>query len=64
MNESLKEKLRSWPMWASLIGLIVFCVKQFAGVDIGPVVDELVAYLLPVLIAFGIINNPNDRTKV
>ena len=51
-------------MWASLIALIVYCVKQFAGVDIGPVVDELVAYLLPVLIAFGIINNPNDRTKI
>lgn len=60
----MSEKLKSWPLWLALAALIVFCVKQFTGADVGPVVDEFMNLLLPVLVAFGIINNPNDRHKV
>lgn len=59
----MNEKLKSWPLWLALAALIVFCVKQFTGADVGPVVDEFMDLLLPVLVAFGIINNPNDRSK-
>lgn len=59
----MKEKLRSWPMWLAIAALLVFCVKQFAGIDIAPVVDEFMTLLLPILIGFGIVNNPNDREK-
>lgn len=64
MKENMKEKMRSWALWLAIASLIVFCVKQFAGVDLGPVVDEFMNLLLPILVGFGIINNPNSRGSI
>lgn len=61
MKKNIIEKLRSWPMWIALASLVVFCVKEFSGVDIGETVDGFLNVLLPVLSAFGVINNPNNR---
>lgn len=59
MKEFLN-RFKSWAVWLSIGALIVFCVKEFAGVDISESVNGLLNYLLPVLIAFGIVNNPTD----
>lgn len=55
-------RFRSWALWVSIAALVVFCVKEFAGVDISATVDGLLNALLPVLVAFGIVNNPTDKT--
>lgn len=55
------ERFKSWPLWTAIAALVVFCVKEFAGVDISTTVDGLLNVLLPVLVAFGIVNNPTDR---
>ena len=57
-------RFRSWALWVSLAALIVFCVKEFAGVDISETVNGLLDVLLPVLIAFGVVNNPTDRSHI
>lgn len=57
------ERFKSWAVWLSLASLIVFCVKEFGGVDISGTVDGLLNVLLPVLVAFGIVNNPTDRSN-
>lgn len=54
-------RLKSWALWLSLAALAVFCVKEFVGVDISDTVDGLLNVLLPVLTAFGIVNNPTER---
>ena len=54
-------RFKSWAVWVSIGALIVFCAKEFAGVDIAETVDGLLNVLLPVLVAFGIVNNPTDR---
>lgn len=54
-------RFKSWALWLSLGALVVFCVKEFAGVDVGSTVDGLLDVLLPVLTAFGIVNNPTDK---
>lgn len=36
-------------------------VKKFAGLDIAPTANGLMDVLLPVLVAFGIVNNPTDK---
>ena len=54
-------RFKSWAVWVSIGALIAFCVKEFAGVDISETVDGLLNVLLPVLVAFGIVNNPTDR---
>ena len=57
-------RFKSWALWLSLAALIVFCVREFAGVDISQTVDGLLDVLLPVLVAFGVVNNPTDRSHI
>ena len=57
------ERFKSWALWTAIAALVVFCVKEFAGVDISTTVDGLLNVLLPVLVAFGIVNNPTDRER-
>ena len=60
MKEIFK-RFKSWAVWVSLAALIVFIAKEFVGVDISETVDGLLNVLLPVLVAFGIVNNPTDQ---
>ena len=60
MKEFFK-RFKSWALWLSIGSLIVFCVKEFAGVDISETVNGLLNVLLPILVAFGIVNNPTDK---
>ena len=55
------ERFKSWALWTSLAALIVFCVKEFAGIDISETVNGLLNVMLPVLVAFGIVNDPTNR---
>lgn len=55
-------RFKSWAVWVSLGALVAFCAKEFIGVDISATVNGLLDVLLPVLVAFGIVNNPTDRT--
>ena len=59
--EEKQNRLKSWALWTSLAALVVFCVKEFGGIDISDTVNGLLNYLLPVLVAFGIVNNPTDK---
>lgn len=60
-KEDIQNRFKSWALWTSLAALVVFCVKQFAGLDISETVNGLLDVLLPVLVAFGIVNNPTDK---
>lgn len=57
------ERFKSWALWLSLASLIAFCAKEFIGIDISETVDGFMNVLLPVLVAFGIVNNPTDKTS-
>ena len=59
--KAILERFKSWAVWVSLAALIVFCAKEFGGIDIADTVNGLLDVLLPVLVAFGIVNNPTDR---
>ena len=63
MKNFLK-RFKSWALWLAIGALIVFCVKEFAGVDISDTMNGLLDVLLPVLVAFGIVNNPTDPKKI
>ena len=58
------ERFKSWALWLSIAALIVFCVKQFTGIDISAEVDGFLNVLLPVVVGFGIVNNPTDRDNI
>ena len=55
-----QSRLKSWALWVSLGALVVFCVKEFAGIDISKTVDGLLNVLCPVLVGFGLINDPTS----
>lgn len=55
-------RFKSWALWVAVAALVVFCVKEFAGVDISGTVDGLLNVLLPVLVGFGIVNNPTNKS--
>lgn len=57
-----QNRFKSWGLWTAVAALVVFCVREFAGIDIQPTVDGLLDVLLPVLVAFGIVNNPTNKT--
>lgn len=59
--EEKQNRFKSWALWTSIAALVVFCVKQFAGLDISDTVNGLLDVLLPVLVGFGIVNNPTDK---
>ena len=63
MREFAK-RFKSWALWLSIGALVVFCVKEFAGIDIGDTVDGFLNVLLPVLVAFGVVNNPTDSESI
>lgn len=63
MKDFLK-RFKSWALWLAIGALVVFCVKEFAGIDISATVNGLLDVLLPVLVAFGIVNNPTDPGNI
>ena len=60
----MKEKLKSWALWLALASLVVFCAKEIFNIDISDKINTLMNILLPILVAFGIVNNPNDRNGI
>lgn len=54
-------RFKSWALWMAIAALIVFLVKEFAGADISDEVNGFLNVLLPVLVGFGIVNNPTNR---
>lgn len=54
------KRFKSWALWVSLAALIGFCVKTFFGFDIDETLNGFLDVLLPVLVAFGVVNNPTD----
>lgn len=62
--KNFTEKFKSWPLWLAIAALIVFIVQQVWGLDISEDVNGFLTALLPVLVLFGIVNNPNSRDSL
>lgn len=56
-----QNRFKSWALWMSIAALVVFLVQQFAGIDISSPVNEIMTLALPILVAFGIINDPTNK---
>ena len=59
--EEKQNRLKSWALWLSVASLVVFIVKTFCKIDIADWVNNFMDVLLPVLVGFGIVNNPTDK---
>lgn len=52
---------QSWGLWLSLAALVAYVTKTVFKLDIADWLNGLMNVLLPVLVGFGIVNNPNTR---
>ena len=59
-----QNRFKSWALWMSLAALVGFCVKEFCGIDISETLEQFMNVLLPVLVAFGIVNNPTRKNTL
>ena len=59
-----QNRWQSWALWTSIAALIVFVVKQIWGLDVSDTVNQLMDLLLPILVGFGIINNPTSKNTL
>ena len=57
-----QNRFKSWALWTAIAALVIFVVKTATGYDLGPIWDELADLLLPVLVGFGVINNPTNHS--
>ena len=60
----MQNRFKSWALWTAIAALIVFCVKEFVGLDVSKQVSEFMDVLLPVVVGLGIINNPNNPNSL
>lgn len=59
-----QSRLKSWALWTAVAALVVFCVKEFAGLDISRQVNGMLNVLCPVLVGFGIVNDPTTSDRL
>ena len=55
-----QNRFKSWALWLAIAALVVYVMKTFWKIDLSESIDGLLDVLLPVLIAFGVVNNPTD----
>lgn len=60
----MENRWKSWALWVALAALVTFVVLNVSGVDITEPVNAILALLLPVLVAFGVINDPAVRHQL
>lgn len=56
-----QSRWRSKAAWVATITLVTFVVKTYFNIEI-PKVDELVDLILLAATAWGVFNNPTDKT--
>lgn len=62
----VKDRLKSWAVWTSVFGALAVILNAFGvfekiGID-STTFDTVINSIGTVLIAFGILNNPTDKT--
>ena len=59
----MQNRLKSWALWVSVAGLVFLVLTKVAGlsIDVG-IWQEVLDAIGVVLIGFGIVNNPTNKT--
>lgn len=63
-DNSDQKWFQSWAVWLAIAALIIYCVKLFFNLDIEATISGFMDVLLPVLVAFGVVNNPTTHSTL
>ena len=58
----MQNKFKSPVVWTTLITLVLFVLKTYLNIEI-PQADQLIVLVFAALMAFGILNNPDDKNN-
>lgn len=59
-----QNRFKSWALWLSMSALVVWVVKTFWKLDVSEQVGQFMNLLLPILVGFGIINDPTNKSSL
>ncbi len=54
----MQNRFQSWTLWLALSALVAFVILNTTGMDIAEPISILMSLLLPVMVGFGIVNDP------
>ncbi len=57
----MQNRFQSWTLWIALSALIAFVILQTTGLDVTDPISILMGLLLPVMVGFGIVNDPTTH---
>ena len=57
-----QNRWKSWALWTSMAALAVWVVKTVWKLDIAEEVNKAMNLILPVVVGFGLINDPTNKT--
>ena len=57
----MQNRLKSRVLWLAVAALVAFVTKEWLGWEI-PGFDEFVELVMAVLVGFGVVNNPTDKS--
>lgn len=55
---------KSWVLWASLALLVLISAFDYLNIDINQTLERFIDVVSKIFIAFGVINNPTDRSNL
>ena len=61
MTDPNQVRWKSWALWLSVAGLVGWLIKTLCGQDWGGEISMFMDMLCPVLVGFGIINDPTNK---
>ena len=62
--KNVRNRFKSWALWLSAASLIVMVIREITGMDIADEVKDIMNVALPVLVGFGIVNNPTSKDSI
>ena len=61
INKKYLERFKCWELWLAISALIIYVIKIAFNFDCGEIVNNILNYILPILIILGIVKNPNNN---
>jgi len=57
----MQNRFKSWALWLAIAALVIWVVKTVWKLDISEQVNQAMNLILPIVVAFGVVNDPTNK---